>query len=127
MSAADRWQKMTIGDGEIICGANEQPPSRCEALVIAKHRFSLFALREQLGEPRGGGNEFDGDADESAATEQQERERRRCISGGTCARAIKQDAPKQDPAAAQQVYKIAAEQSENTAGDGRDIKKYADP
>ncbi len=115
------------GDAPFVDAGDEEATEGGEGLGEAEDLFLLFFVREEFCEPCDGGDEFDADADEDAAAEGEEHGEAGGVTSGAGAEGVEEDAPCEDAAAAEAVGEPAAEEAEDTAGDGRDEEEEAGP
>ena len=64
--AADLGKRRAIRDHQIVGAGHHQPAERAERLRVADDLFAPFAIGEEFGEPRDGGDELHADANERA-------------------------------------------------------------
>ena len=123
-------------DGRQACGVchakavhrgHEQAANRRKRLRVAQHLLAPRRLGKELREPRHSRDELDADADEYQTAQEQQHLDARGKSGRERRAGVDQDAEGQDTPAAKQIGQVAAEQPEDAAGEGRDIKQAAHP
>ncbi len=120
-------QRLGVSDDPVVRTCRHDPADRCERLRVSDDRFALFRIGEQLGQPRDGRDELDADADERAATPEQQPSDRGRKAGRQGRDRIQQNAPHEHPAAAEQVGQVAAEQSEDAPCHRGDVEQESDP
>ena len=115
------------GDAPFVDACDEETAEGGEGLGEAEDLFLLFFVREEFSEPCDGGDEFDADPDEDAAAEGEEHGEAGGVACGAGAEGVEEDAPCEDAAAAEAVGEPAAEEAEDTAGDGWDEEEEPGP
>ena len=129
-SAEDRAQRRQRGSeryADAVDGRDEQSAERRKGLRVAKRRLAALGIGEQLRDPGDGGDELDADADEHEATKEEQHLDRRREPGQERGERIEKDAERQDAPAPEQIGQIPAEQTEDPAGERRNIEQPPDP
>ena len=114
-------------DRQVVDAGDENAAHGTERLRVAEHTFPLLGIREQLGQPCDGGDEFHAHANEGRGPQEQQPVDVRRVTGRECRERVQQNAPRQNPPSSEPVGEIAAQQAEDAPEDGRDEKQNPDP
>ena len=115
--AVDRRQCQRELRREDVGQAHEQTTERGKRLRPPERTLPLPRVGEQFGEPCHRGHEFHAYADEHEAAEEQQLRQRRGKPRRQRRQRVEQDAEREHPPPPQQVGEVAAQQTEDAAGD----------
>ena len=98
-----------------IDGPNHQPSDRGECLGVTQHRLPLLGFAKQFGQPGDRRHELDAHADEHETAQDQQLLKRDGETGTERREGVEQDAEGQDPAPAEDIREIPAQQTKHAA------------